>query len=64
MTKKQRYFLDEDESYHWYLVPVSMRATWDRWRDLDHDTEEAWDAPEGVTRLDGHPNGLTFEAPK
>jgi hypothetical protein len=61
--KPQRYFLSQDNSSHWYLVPVENREEWDAWCNLDEDDEAAWDAPDFARRLDGGPNGITFSDP-
>jgi hypothetical protein len=56
-----RFFLDQDQSSHWYVVPEEIRAKWQAWCELDEDNPEAWEAPEGAIRMDGAPHRITFE---
>jgi hypothetical protein len=60
---ENRYFFDQDSSSHWYMVPESIRDVWTKWRDLDPDLEEAWEAPKGAIQLDGFPGTISFENP-
>lgn len=60
--KPTRYFIGHDESGHSYLVPVEHHDEWEKWTELDQDTEAAWDTPTWATILDG--GTLTFEKPR
>jgi hypothetical protein len=57
------FFLDRDNSSHWYLVPTPKREEWVRWTNLPEDDERSWDAPEFAKRLDGSPNRVEFQNP-
>lgn len=59
-----RYFLSQDNSCHWYIVPVDKRAEWSAWRELDDDDERSWDVPEFATELSGAPSNVTFTDPR
>ena len=59
-----RYFLDTDNSCHWYMIPVENRAEWLSWCALDEEDEASWTAPEFAKRLGGHPNMITFADPQ
>lgn len=54
-----RYFLGQDGSGHWYLVPVEHQDEWNDWRDLPEDDEAAWQEPAWAKRLNGGPS-ITF----
>jgi hypothetical protein len=56
------YFLDQDQSSHWYIVPRAHETEWQAWCELDEDDPKAWDAPEWAVRLGGGPNSVTFTA--
>lgn len=58
-----RYFFDQDNDSHWYLIPVERREAWNRWLDLDPDAEEAWDAPEWARPLGGGVSAISFTEP-
>lgn len=58
-----RYFLDQDSSCHWYLVPAAKRAEWDKWSSLPDDDEASWDEPKYAKRLGGGPQFVTFTDP-
>lgn len=60
----ERYFLSQDGSCHWYVVPVSKQKEWSKWTDLDEDDEAAWDAPEWAYRIGGDPGMVEFLDPK
>lgn len=57
--KLERYFLDSDDDFHWYLVPVSRRKEWERW--LDRQDKEA---PNFAKRLSAAVSTITFENPQ
>lgn len=59
-----RFFLSQDNSCHWYIVPVDKRAEWDAWLEIPDDDERAWDAPEFAQRINCSPAWVTFENPK
>lgn len=64
MSDTTRFFLDQDNSMHWYLVPESRRAEWSAWTNLPEDDEASWDAPEWARRLSGSPCWVTFTNPE
>ncbi len=59
----ERFFLSQDNSSHWYLVPVSQDILWEQWRNIPEDDERSWVEPEFAKRIDG-PHRLTFTDPK
>jgi hypothetical protein len=59
----EQFFLDRDNSGHWYIVPVAMKDVWDDWRDLDEDDDASWTAPDGVRRVPGGTRLVTFTNP-
>ncbi len=58
-----RFFLDQDQSGHWYLVPEPLREEWTRWTALSEDDEASWTPPEGAHALGGSPSCITFTDP-
>lgn len=62
MTK--RYFLDQDNSSHWYLVDASRRKEWSAWLELTEDDERSWELPDFAERLDGGPQRVVFTEPE
>lgn len=60
----KRWFLDQDNDSHWYLVEFSKRAEWEEWMNLDSEDEESWDVPAFASRLPGSPSQLTFTDPR
>jgi hypothetical protein len=55
-----RYLLDSDDDGHWYLVPMELQQQFTEFVYGDRGTDQ----PDGVVRLDGHPNNVTFTAPE
>lgn len=62
--KAKRYFLDQDNSGHLYLVDASKRVEWDAWLGLDEDLVESWEAPAFAKRWPQHLSRLEFTSPK
>ena len=62
-AQRDRFFLDMDSSFHWYLVPVCRRAEWEAWNALDDDNEAGWVAPDYANRLNGSVSRVTFTDP-
>ncbi len=60
----RRYFLAQDQSTHWYLVPAERRQDWDAWCNLDEDDAASWERPDWASRLDGDPSRVTFAEPR
>ena len=59
----KRYFLDQDNSSHWYMVEADRRDDWVVWVELDDEDKDGWDTPEYAFRVDGGPNEWTFQNP-
>lgn len=62
--KQNRYFFDQDNDGHWYLVCATNRKQWNKWLELDSDDSKAWKAPAYARELGSHPNSVTFENPR
>ena len=60
---QERYFLSQDGSCHWYVVPVSRKEEWSEWRNLPEDDERAWDTPDFAQEVGGSPTLVTFTDP-
>jgi hypothetical protein len=56
------YFLSQDGSCHWYVVPAEKRAEWDAWRNIPEEDERSWEAPAFARRVDG-PHAVVFTFP-
>lgn len=59
----RKYFLDQDCSSHWYLVPEEHKEDFKKWSNLDEDNPEAWKTPDYAIPIGGHPNNVLFEFP-
>lgn len=59
-----RFFFDQDNDSHWYLVPVDRRAEWDAWRAIPEGDERGWEVPDFAKRMDGGPEFYTFTEPR
>lgn len=57
----EEYFFSQDNSTHWYVVPVSKRKEWDKWNNLDEDDEASWEVPEYAKAIGGSPSLVTFK---
>ena len=58
-----RFFLGQDSSSHWYLVPAAKRAEWETWCMIPDDDERGWEPPEWAQRIDGY-HVVTFAEPE
>lgn len=53
------YFLSQDNSCHWVLVPQPIRAWWFKFLEIPEDDERSWTYPEGCIEIDG-PESIVF----
>lgn len=60
----ERFYLGQDCSSHWYLVPAEHRKEFEAWQDLDEDDPAAWEVPPWAKRLNRHLSWVTFTDPK
>lgn len=58
------YFLDQDSSCHWYIIPVDKREEWNEWSNINEDDPRAWDAPEWAKMLGGGISQVEFLLPE
>jgi hypothetical protein len=62
----ERYFLDTDDSCHWYLVPLSRKAEWAAWVEeicsAKPEDEIDWEERDYAIRING-PSSIVFEEP-
>ena len=54
------YFLSQDQSGHWYVVPEAREAEWSAWCDISEEDERAWEAPDFAVRVGGAPCLVRF----
>jgi hypothetical protein len=59
----ERFYLSQDSSCHWYIIPESKREEWSKFNDMDEDDPASWDVPEWANRVGGDPGQVTFENP-
>lgn len=59
-----RFFFDQDNGSHWYMIPEKCKEKWNEWLNIPSDDERSWEAPEFAQRLDGGPEAVTFVDPK
>jgi hypothetical protein len=60
----KRYFLDQDNSGHWYFVEADKRCEWHDWLVIPEDDERSWTAPKFAFEIGGAPQQLTFCDPQ
>ena len=59
----ERYFLDRDDSGHWYLVPAERRKEWVAWVCMDEEDPVSSIVPAYARRLNVSPSRVTFAGP-
>lgn len=57
----KRFFLDNDNDGHWYIIPVDKISEWEEWSNLSEDNEDSWDTPDFAIPIGGSPTLITFE---
>lgn len=60
----EKFFLDQDDDGHWYVVPVNKMPEWDDWLNLDPDDPKSWSMPTFVNYVGGSPSLVTFTNPE
>lgn len=58
-----RFFLDQDSSCHWYLIPLEKAGEWSEFMDIPDDDERSWQVPEWAKMIDGY-SSITFADPQ
>jgi hypothetical protein len=59
-----RFFLDQDDSGHWYIIPAERRGEWERFMEIPSDDEASWKVPEWAKPTGCGPNYIEFSDPK
>lgn len=54
-SKGERFRLAQDDSSHWYVIPVERSEEWSKWEESGE-----WDVPEWAVELGGSPTNVTF----
>jgi hypothetical protein len=55
---------DTDDDGHWFLITADGHEAFHSWvHGMAEDAASGLDVPDGVVRLGGHPNNVTFESP-
>lgn len=57
-----KYFLDQDNSFHWYIIPDENRKQWEEWKEIPEENELAWTAP-AFSKIINGPSDVVFENP-
>lgn len=63
-VEEERYFLAQDQSCHWYVVPVSKKDEWTKWSNIDEDDPAIDNAPDYAEMVGGSYQLVTFTNPK
>ena len=63
-TEAARFFLSQDNSGHWYIVPCAIAKEWEKWCELPEDDEASWNPPKGALAVGGCPSRISFTDPK
>ncbi len=61
---EQRFFFDQDDDCHWYLIPEDRRVEWYAWREIPLGDERGWEVPAFAERMNGGPEFYTFSSPR
>lgn len=59
-----RFFLDQDDDGHWYIVPVVHRDEWEAWCEIDEYDERSMTPPPFAREVDGSNSRVTFLSPE
>ncbi len=56
-----RFYLDQDDSCHWYIIPLSKRQEWNEF--LDSEACELGDVPPWAERINTGVSSVSFAYP-
>lgn len=59
----ERFFMDCDESGHYFVVPASRRAEWEQWTLIPVEDDRAWVPPDYARSVGCSPTMLSFTDP-
>ena len=51
----------QDQSCHWYVVPVANLKEWDEWNHLDEDDPKSWEIPAFAQQVGGSSRLVKFK---
>jgi hypothetical protein len=60
--ENKKYFIDQDNSGHNYVIAASNRKEWEAWLGLDENDEASWNVPDFAEAIDGI-SEVEFENP-
>ena len=58
-----RYFLDQDNDGHWYVIPCENENEWEEWCNILEGDERGWQPPIFARSVGGSPRLVTFNNP-
>lgn len=56
-----KFFMDQDNACHWYMIRADKRKDWQIWVELDETDEKSWHVPDYATQLSGSPKYIEFK---
>lgn len=59
-----RFFLDQDNDSHWFVVPCENEKQWEGWLSIPAGDERGWPAPPFAKAVGGSPRLVTFNNPE
>ena len=60
MTNRKRFFLSQDNSCDWYVIPEENISEWESWLEIDSSDEASWSIPNFARAIDGPSEQLFF----
>lgn len=57
---KEKYFIDKDQSSHYYIIPLSKKEDWKKFNQLDEDDPKSWELPDYAIPVGGCISRVTF----
>lgn len=57
-----KYFLDQDDDCHWYLIPLSEQVAWDKWCNSGFPDGEFYEKT--IKWMINNPKDIVFENPE
>lgn len=56
----KKYYLEQDNSSHWYVIPVDKENEWGKWCEIPEEDEKSWEIPTFAESVGGSPSLVLF----
>lgn len=64
LKERPRFFMDQDNDCHWYIIPQERGDEWHKWKSIPDGDERGWTVPDWAKPIGESHTLVTFEDPE